>query len=405
MKKPYLLYKRKDRGGTFYIQFDFIPGSWYSSGTRNRDEAIIFAEQFIRKETRADSKRNMTLAKFASNFFSPEDPHGYRNRNIKRHVFRSEEYYSDCAARLRNYILPHHGAYLLHRLTDIMIEDFILNLKSVKNPQKELDDSSKNKVLSVYRIILQEAVREGYMDRNVANDVKEINEIKGNRLPFSEEEVSLLFPEDKSEIIKIWGSLRWAAYFSLLKDTGWRPGTAAALRRSHFYPSMAGTSLNGVYSDEEVSWRTHKIVHRIKTSDTKNGAKSLQGFVSENTASILNDLCKATDKEYLFEFDSDENKKSHRRTERDSSQLIYAELANKVLRTACKKAGVVIGKRTQYSFRHYFSTYHFGRLPEMARLLLMGHTKNRSEYTHITPEQALERLIEIEGVKKAFEKT
>jgi len=170
----------------------------------------------------------------------------------------------------------------------------------------------------------------------------------------------------------------------------------------HFYPNLGGSELNGVYSDEEVSWKTHKIIHRIKTSGTKNGAKSLQGFVTDQTAELITELSNSISSSYIFELKPEAMQKSHRRNNKDT-QYIYAELANKILRSACKRVHIQLGKRTQYSFRHYFSTYHFGRMPEMARLLLMGHTKNRSEYTHLTPLQSLERVLKIEGVKEALE--
>ncbi len=53
---------------------------------------------------------------------------------------------------------------------------------------------------------------------------------------------------------------------------------------------MSGTELNGIFTEEEVSWQTHKIVKRIKTSDKRVGAKNKQGFVTEQTARLLNRL-------------------------------------------------------------------------------------------------------------------
>ena len=80
---------------------------------------------------------------------------------------------------------------------------------------------------------------------------------------------------------------------------------------------------------------------------------------------------------------------------------MYAELANKHLRAAANRANVALGVRTQYCFRHTWNTLRIGTIPETARLLLMGHTKDRPEYNHLQAEEALRRarkLTEIESL-------
>lgn len=84
--------------------------------------------------------------------------------------------------------------------------------------------------------------------------------------------------------------------------------------------------------------------------------------------------------------------KSHRKKDHET-QYIYAELANNRLEAASKRAGVELNGKTQYCFRHTWNTFYIGKLPEVARLLLMGHYRNRPEYTHLTPIQSLERVL------------
>lgn len=55
-------------------------------------------------------------------------------------------------------------------------------------------------------------------------------------------------------------------------------------------------------------------------------------------------------------------------------------------------------------FRHSFQSYYLGRIPENARLLLKGHTKMRSEYTHLEADELLERVSEIQGLNDEIEK-
>ena len=92
---------------------------------------------------------------------------------------------------------------------------------------------------------------------------------------------------------------------------------------------------------------------------------------------------------------------SHRRIHR-GTRYVYSELANKILRSAKKRAGLPDDSRTQYSFRHTWNTDNYGTMPQEARLLIMGHVKNRPEYTHLSPLQALERVLIIPGVKEAM---
>ncbi len=396
MKKDYRFTRRKGRN--IEVLFRHMPGKWISTGTEDMTEAVLFAESMMNQFT--PTKDNVTLAEFAKDFFGPEDPHGYRHRNERRNVFYGDAYYSGHQSRLDNYILPKHGKFLLTSLRDVMIENFILDLISVRTG-KEMDDSTKNKVLAAYRIILDAAVREGYLDHNPARDVKEINERKGERLPFTEDEMDKLFPADDEKLIEIWYNLKWACYFCLLKDTGWRPGEAAALSVENFFPHMSGSVLNGVYTEEEVNWRTHKIIKRIKTSDKRNGAKNKQGFVTDQTARLLSRLSSEIKGKYFFEMNEEDNVNSHRRKDH-GVQYIYAELANDRLKTSAKNAGVELNGRTQYCFRHTWNTFYIGKLPEVARLLLMGHYKNRPEYTHLTPVQSLERVLNIDGFKEAM---
>ena len=82
-----------------------------------------------------------------------------------------------------------------------------------------------------------------------------------------------------------------------------------------------------------------------------------------------------------------------------NGRFVYCELANKNLRSACKRAGVDIGSRTQYCFRHSFDTYMLNNLGELASeedvRELMGHTGYRPEYDHRTPEQMLFRMQKV----------
>lgn len=374
MKTPYRFIQRKGR----YIQVSFahIPNRWFSTGSLTMAGAIKFAESKLNETARKQD--DITLSEFAKDFFSPSDPHGYKHRLERRNTFYEKSYYEQHTSRLNKYILPAHGSYLLSTIKDTMIEDFILDI-----PQ--LASSSKNKVLACYRIVLQEAVREGYIKSNPAKEVKEIPVTYQHRAVFTAQEISLMFPDDDEQVLSIWDSVKWATYFAILKDTGWRPSEVAGLCKMNYFPE-----LHGIYTTQSVDFRTHKIKQSLKT--TRKGQPFKEGFLSEQTDRLMKMLIATTFEDELFHLSEKGNK----------GDFIYPEASNAKLRRVCDKLGIPLNGRTQYCFRHTFNTNALGNIPEVARLLLMGHTRNRQEYNHLTPEQSLRRVLEIEGVKEAL---
>ena len=374
MKTPYRFTKRK-RSRYYEVMFAHIPGRWFSTKSETLEGAIDFARSQM--EGKGD-KRDLTLRQFAEGFFGPEDPHGYRHRLERRGTFYLPSYYEQHAGRLDKYILKAHGGWLLSAINDTMIEDFILDIPRLAN-------STRNKILSCYRIVLREAVREGYIRENPADRVKELPAVYTARDVFSEEEMRLMFPDDDEAVIRFWGNLKWAVYFCILKDTGWRPAEVAGLAKENWFPE-----LQGIYTTRSVDWRTHKLKEGIKT--TRKGQPFKEGFLSEQTSRLMSSLVATCPDEMLFHLSG----RGHR------EDLIYPECANKHMRYRCAIANMPLHGRTQYCFRHTFNTRALGNLPEVARLILMGHTSNRQEYNHLTPKQALERVLSIEGVKETL---
>lgn len=376
MKKPYRFTKKASKP-YYYVTFAHIPGRWFSTGSATLEGAIDFARR--KMGVHDEERREPTLREFATGFFSDADPHGYRHRLERRDTFYERSYYEQHTSRLERHILKAHGEYLLSSITEFEIEDFILDL--------DLANSSRNKVLACYRIVLEQAVREGYMTYNPAAKVKELPPRYRERDVFTKEEYAAMFPALDEDVISFWGDLKWAVYFCILKDTGWRPAEVAGLSKSNFFPE-----LKGIYTTCSVDYRTHRLKQSIKT--TRRGQPFKEGFLSDQTCRLLDKWILNCPTEQLFPLS---------RWGKDGG-LIYPECANKHLRCCWRKAGMDLKGRTQYCFRHTFNTRSLGHLPEVARLLLMGHTRNRQEYNHLTPRQALERVLSIDGVEKALKK-
>ena len=373
------------KGTPVQVVFDHIPGRCFTSDSMTDEGAIIWAETKLARDTGQVNpmiSQQTTLREFATGFFTPEDPKGFRKRQKALGYSYLDTEYERRQAYLDNYILKEHGAFLISAISDVLIGDMLLDLKS-KLTGKDLSNDTKNKILSAYSDVMKEAKRLGYIKSNPCETVDRMADNGEGRRPFLEDELDAFFPEDREHLLFIWEDLMWAVYFLVMRDTGWRPGEVAGLSQMNYYPEF-----HGVFTRGSVSWHDRKYRDRVKTS--KKGMDFREGILSDRTAELLEELIRYNpQKEYVFQIDGD---------------FIWAATANNHLRDAAARAHVELDGRTQYSFRHSFQTYYIGRMPENARLLLMGHTKTRQEYSHLTPEQNLARVLSIEGVEEALKK-
>ena len=386
-QKKYRFARRKGRA--IQVTFANMPGKWFSTGTDDMSQAVIWAEKAMEHqgELPTDSS-NITLGEFAKDFFRPTDPKGFRNRNEMRGYGYAESYYEQKQSLLENYILPTHGRFLLSSINDVLIEDLIYNSNSIASKGKRgLSNDTKNKIFATYNIVLDEARRRGYLASNPCDKALKMARRPKTREAFTSEELKKLFPMDKSELVRIWGDAMWACYFLIQYETGWRPGEVAALEAKNFFPES-----NGIYTTSDIDWKNRSVQPRIKTTDS--GQRFKAGILSKRTAELLSWYIHQSRKKYPFI--------------QSNGKFIGSNGANKHLCESCTKAGVDIQrngvKRTQYSFRHSFQSYYLGRIPENARLLLMGHTKMRNEYTHLDAHEVIARVHEVEGLDEAIEK-
>lgn len=285
-----------------------------------------------------------------------------------------------------------------------MIENVVLSAKSKKSGGKNpLSSSGKNKVLETYRILMETAKREHLIPENPAAGIKKITERNKERIPFSADEMHVLFPENDEDLIRVWYNLRWAAFFSLLRDTSWRPGEVAAFSIRGYFPHYKGSTVSVAYTDQEVHWKTHQVVNRIKTSDKEGGAKFKVAPISDQTVRLLDRLKEQIRGNYFFELRTEDLCFSHPRKNK-GDRYIYSELANKRLRSTASSLGIDLDGRTQYCFRHTWETENFGLVPEDFRNFIMGHKKTRKEYVHLNAEKAAERLFAIIEATSAISK-
>ena len=177
-------------------------------------------------------------------------------------------------------------------------------------------------------------------------------------------------PDDLTERIKLWGSLMWASYFSVLADTGMRPGEVMGLRVKDVYRTPQGY---GVVAVQEVSSDGKRIKARVKTSG--KGMEKRVALLSDSTGLLIEELVKVyqiTDEEECLFLKYRDIKDSY----------IGIDTANKHLKGVLKKLD--LEEASQYSFRHTFATFRRGNADERALALAMGHSGGsvRDDYDH-----------------------
>lgn len=381
-ENPWRFIRRKGRN--IQVVFDHIPGGCFSSGTKDEYKANRWAEEKYMRDTGNVStvtRQEVSLEMFSKDFFKPSDPKGFIRRQVARGYNLDPTEYQRRQGYLENYIIPAFGKWLLTSISDVSIEDWIIGLRKFDDHRRNLANDTKNKILAAFNDVMKEAKRLGYIKTNPLDTVDHLARTVEEREPFTEEELERFFPEERSKLLFIWGTLQWAVYFMVMRDTGFRPGEVSGLSKTCYYPE-----LHGIYTTGSVHWATHKRKDTVKTS--KSGMAYREGFLSDRTAELLEELIRYRPyTEYLFQI---------------RGRFIIPNTANKHLASSAKRAGVDLRGRTQYSFRHSFQSYFIGRMPENARLILMGHTKTRNTYTHLTPEQRLHRVIEMDGVEEAL---
>ena len=377
------LYRFKQRKGrNIQVVFHHMPGKEISTGTTDIVEAVAFAEDYLKRDglTTADDK-NLTIREYCEGFFSRRDKGSFYHRMERLNKMRDEVYWRNSQGYVDNYIIPCLGARRIDSLSTRGIENWILDIKGVKG--QELAAGTKSKILQCLRTILDEAVRDEIIDNNpaaMAVSPSDSEEDKKERRVFSLYEQKLLMPEDLIERIKLWGGIMWASYFSVLADTGMRPGEVMGLRVCDVYKTPQGY---GVVAVQEVSSDGKRIKQRVKTSG--KGMERRVALLSSSTGQLIEQLMECSnitsDEECLF---------LKKRTVKDS--YLGIDVANKHMKGVFRKLG--LEEATQYSFRHTFATFRRGNADEQALALAMGHSGGsvRNDYDHRTASVLINQL-------------
>lgn len=368
------------RGRKVQVCFTGEPGRWRSTGTDDEYAAVEIAQQMYREVTGISLKRNQTLREFAEGFYIPGRYH-IREMLEKKNRARSYAWYKLQQGRIDNYILPHFGKMLLPSITVRMIDNWIVDLRSIqyrrpagsrKNQYKPLSSSTKIKILTAFSEIFQEAIAQGIITVNPIEQMVPITERNAPRQHFTQKEIQSLFPQDTDALMKIWGELDWAVYFLIMTETGLRPGEVSALKWENYFPDYKGFAVYQSYESPA------KQLKGIKTE--KKGKRVKAAFVSDRCASLLKRIRHDKLNGLVFTIDF---------------KPIQLATSLKHFKLSLERSEVKRGNRTQYALRHTFNTLALNSLPEESVQDLMGHTGYRREYDHRTGRDLLEKHKDI----------
>ena len=372
---PFRFEKRQSkRGPVYYVIYDFDPAHPKSTGVlvnvndkndkwapAGYDDVVAWAYASLEK---IQIHSDISFGEFARDFFDPEKCTWTRRQLIRLRRSGRKPFGADYLpahnARLKNYLLPRWRAVPLNMITVKGIDEWLVELDSIKYGIP-LAPASLDKILVAMRKIMEEAEYQGYIKGNAAAKVKLFGGEGKSRLPFTMQEIRILFPEDVDKAVRHWQSLSWYAYFLLQWTCGLRPGEAGAFMLSDWIKEHHGAVIR-----RSIENRTLNI-KGLKTD--KKGITVKPVVFSDKLESVLT----------LLEYQ-----------EHAQDQLLFtvnggpikAETANKHFKASAKRAGIETGERTQYCLRHTFYTEALKRMPEKEVEKMAGHKALRKEYDH-----------------------
>ena len=373
-EKPYRF--RACKGRAISVEFDFMPGRRISTGCYDMASAVLWAEDWLRDNGKAKDEK-MTFRELADGFYSRTDSDSFREREKAFGRNREDEWFRKRQSMLNRYIMPEFGPMLVTAISQPMVENWVLGLKS-RDSRKPLANDTRNKILIALRFILDDAKRKGIRSDNPARDAAKVSTHGNTREALPQHQLTVLFPEDQEERIKVWGSLMWAVYFSIFYDTGMRPGEIAALRVCDIYSTPNGLAVG---TRRSVSKNRGAIKEGIKT--TGKGYSRRGGLLYEDTAALL---VRYIREEKL----SGDAPLFHAPRRKDG--LLMPETSNKRFKTVMERFGFYHEGIVQYCLRHSYETDRKGDLPDEELAVSMGHTVLRRDYDHQDEVDIVRRL-------------
>jgi integrase len=340
------------RGGVYWFDFWF-QGQRLRESTGLTNKTSALRVEAIREaelaEGRAGIRSNKpcpTFEKFVSAEFMPwsENEHRSHPKTHQRYKVSSKP------------LIGFFGRFRLDAISAGLVERF----KSARS--NEISDAGTNRDLAALRLILNLAVREGYLMRNPVSQVRFLCEGPGS--------MRIVSHEEQRQYMKAANPLvRDVA--TIIVETGMRPEEVYAIRRENVFLS-----------------RKYLLIPNGKTRFARRNVP-----LNDTMLAILERRMKAAKGSYLFPHRLDSEK-----------PLTTAHRGHQI---ALTNAGMKAAFRL-YDFRHTFGSRSAMAGVDLPTLKeLMGHSTitMTMRYVHPTPEHKREAVLKLErfNVEQNFE--
>ncbi len=236
MYKPYTLFKRKTKKKNHYVyyaQFRDEHGrrlTAISTGQSSRGAAENWCISRLRKGI-VPSKTYMTFEQYARDWYV-WGKCTYSQRKLDRGIRISKTYLYNRRVSLDKHILPYFKDSKLTSIKTYHIEDFIKHIQKT-----ELATGTINNLIRIIKIMMQEAFRLGYVEKNPTANIFNLRDNYREKGILTLPEVRELFDRDRME--QIWeNDLKHYTINLLSASTGMRQGEALGLQRQHVYPKI-----------------------------------------------------------------------------------------------------------------------------------------------------------------------
>jgi integrase len=349
------------------------PNRWRTTKTKEYEAAREYALDHLNEGTKRSTQ---TLKQYTKDFFIPGRC-AWSDRMLAKGREFANGYFEQHRSRLENYIWPTLGHFLIVAVTRKMIDEALIGMKN-KHTGEPLSHETKWKILTGIRKIFEQIQYEEIRADNPAEDIEPFHGESERREVFSVEELQQLFPRDRQELLRIWGSRMWATYFFVSACCGLRPGETSAIHWQDWH-----RSLDGIIIKRAVKTKSNTI-RGIKTD--KTGVRKIPKPIPDRLTQELLIYEQNRDSDLMFSLDG---------------KVIGSPTARKHFRESLKRAGLKNTDRPPYSLRHTYETHLLEVMFDREVQVLMGHrneiTKRydqRSDEAYLSFSQQFKEKIE-----------
>jgi integrase len=390
MHNVFTLYFRKYPNGKkvfFYYAYDENDqrvGPWTTKST-TKTAARNYCQALLKKgELIPDRKKAITFGELADGFWERGSEY------IKRQDSRgdiTENYIHNSQRYATNQLMPFFADTPLNKITEKDVNDWLLGFKTRKavvdgkEKAKPLQNTYANTVLGTLNVMMTEAVRRGFIQKNPCDGVKRLKNDRKKLIIHNIQEVQKIFPENYKTV---WGDNEITYIANRLASlTGMRIGEVMGLRGEYVFDKYIHVC--GQYGE-------------FGYGPTKGKDNRDIPLIPEMIA-LLRKLMKTNGNGYVFSLDG------------GATPVCYSIIRRDYFR-ALEKIGIdgEEAKRrglTLHAWRHFLNTDLLRQgltLPQVKGVI--GHKSNRTNeiYTHVDArliDDVIKAQEVIAGIKNA----